>query len=43
MSRYNFREAERKWQAAWAERRCFEAAVDDTRPKYYVMEMFPYP
>ncbi|HEX4572576.1 MAG TPA: leucine--tRNA ligase, partial [Dongiaceae bacterium] len=39
----NFREAERKWQAAWAERRCFEAAVDDTRPKYYVMEMFPYP
>jgi leucyl-tRNA synthetase len=43
MSRYNFREAERRWQAAWAERRCFEAHTDPKRPKYYVLEMFPYP
>src|SRR6201996_2087124 len=43
--RYNFRAAEPRWQQAWQERRCFE--VDDVppadRPKYYVMEMFPYP
>ncbi len=43
MSRYNFREAERRWQAAWSERRCFEARIDPDRPKYYVLEMFPYP
>ncbi|MEA2783327.1 MAG: leucyl-tRNA synthetase [Rhodospirillaceae bacterium] len=43
LSRYNFRETERKWQAAWAERGCFEARVDPARPKYYVLEMFPYP
>ena len=43
MSRYNFRQAERKWQAAWAEQRCFEARIDAGKPKYYVMEMFPYP
>jgi leucyl-tRNA synthetase len=43
MSRYNFREAERRWQTAWAERRCFEAQIDPRRPKYYVLEMFPYP
>jgi leucyl-tRNA synthetase len=42
---YDFRAAEPKWQAAWAARGCF--AVDDVpaegRPKYYVLEMFPYP
>ena len=43
MSRYNFREAERKWQVAWAERRCFEARTDAAKSKYYVLEMFPYP
>ena len=36
MSRYNFRQAERKWQAAWAEQRCFEARIDAGKPKYYV-------
>ncbi|MBX6322482.1 MAG: leucine--tRNA ligase [Rhodospirillaceae bacterium] len=41
--RYDFREAELRWQAVWAERRCFEAREDDPRPKYYVLEMFPYP
>jgi leucyl-tRNA synthetase len=43
--RYDFAEAEPRWQQAWAERGCF--AVDDVpadgRPKYYVLEMFPYP
>jgi len=41
--RYNPREAEPHWQQAWAEKRIFETANDDPRPKYYVLEMFPYP
>jgi leucyl-tRNA synthetase len=43
MSRYNFRETETKWQRIWRERRLFEVAVEPGRPKYYVLEMFPYP
>ncbi|MEM7744345.1 MAG: leucine--tRNA ligase [Pseudomonadota bacterium] len=43
MSRYNAREAEPKWQAAWDNAQCFQAERDETRPKYYVLEMFPYP
>jgi leucyl-tRNA synthetase len=43
MSRYNFKESEAAWQALWAERRCFAAQEDAGRPKYYVLEMFPYP
>jgi leucyl-tRNA synthetase len=43
MSRYNFKETEGAWQALWAERRCFAAQEDAGRPKYYVLEMFPYP
>ncbi len=42
-SRYNFKEAEAKWQALWEERRVFAATEDPARPKYYVLEMFPYP
>jgi leucyl-tRNA synthetase len=43
--RYDFRAAEPRWQAAWAERNCFRVAdvPADGRPKYYVLEMFPYP
>ncbi len=41
--RYNFREAEQKWQAAWTERGTFAVTADRDRPKYYVLEMFPYP
>ena len=41
--RYNAREAEPKWQKIWAERSIFETRDDDARPKYYVLEMFPYP
>jgi leucyl-tRNA synthetase len=41
--RYNHRVAEPKWQAWWDEHRCFEAKEDVGRPKYYVLEMFPYP
>ena len=42
-ARYNFRESERKWQAIWAERGSFTARLDPKQPKYYVLEMFPYP
>ena len=41
--RYHAGESEAHWQAVWAERRCFEAQNADPRPKYYVLEMFPYP
>ena len=43
MERYPFRETEKKWQATWAERGSFRAVTDPARPKYYVLEMFPYP
>ena len=43
MSRYPFRATEMKWQAHWQEHDCFRAEVDPERPKYYVLEMFPYP
>ena len=41
--RYNFRETESRWQAQWNARGTFEAKVDRSKPKYYVLEMFPYP
>ncbi|WP_448192170.1 leucine--tRNA ligase [Azospirillum sp. sgz301742] len=43
MSRYNVKETEAKWQAEWERRSCFTAIEDPARPKYYVLEMFPYP
>ncbi len=41
--RYNAREAEPRWQKVWEERGIFRTRNDDPRPKYYVLEMFPYP
>jgi leucyl-tRNA synthetase len=43
--RYDFRAAETHWQTVWEERGCFrvEDVPDDSRPRYYVLEMFPYP
>ncbi|PKP76001.1 MAG: leucine--tRNA ligase [Alphaproteobacteria bacterium HGW-Alphaproteobacteria-6] len=43
MSRYDPAEIEPKWQAAWEAEQCFVARRDPARPKYYVLEMFPYP
>ena len=43
MARYNPAAAEPKWQKAWAEKDCFAAGRHSERPKYYVLEMFPYP
>jgi leucyl-tRNA synthetase len=41
--RYNARETEPRWQRQWAEKAIFASKNDDPRPKYYVLEMFPYP
>jgi leucyl-tRNA synthetase len=41
--RYNAREAETRWQKAWDAQGIFATKNDDPRPKYYVLEMFPYP
>ncbi|MBN9604568.1 MAG: leucine--tRNA ligase [Afipia felis] len=41
--RYNAREAEPRWQQIWDEKGVFASRNDDPRPKYYVLEMFPYP
>ena len=43
MSRYNARVVEPKWQEAWDSAEVFKATRDETREKYYVLEMFPYP
>ncbi len=51
MNRYNFKEIEAKWQTAWEAAGCFRARDDEApagadgkaKPKYYVLEMFPYP
>ncbi|MEN6541440.1 leucine--tRNA ligase [Parvibaculum sp.] len=42
-TRYNARTSEPKWQKVWEERQSFRARNNDPRPKYYVLEMFPYP
>ena len=42
-SRYDHKSIEAKWQARWEEARSFAASEDAARPKYYVLEMFPYP
>jgi leucyl-tRNA synthetase len=40
---YNFRETEQKWQKYWAEKKTFKAKNISDKPKYYVLDMFPYP
>lgn len=41
--RYNARDSEPRWQRQWTEKSIFVCKNDDPRPKYYVLEMFPYP
>jgi leucyl-tRNA synthetase len=41
--RYDAPKREKHWQAAWERRGIFRASENDPRPKYYVLEMFPYP
>ena len=40
---YNFKAIEAKWQKYWAEHETFRASNDSKAPKYYVLDMFPYP
>ncbi len=40
---YNFREIEQKWQAYWAGNHTYRVKEDPSKPKYYVLDMFPYP
>lgn len=41
--RYNFTEIEPKWQKNWEEGNIYKVSGDDSKPKYYCLEMFPYP
>ncbi|MCE7055640.1 leucine--tRNA ligase [Algoriphagus sp. AGSA1] len=43
MAEYNFREIERKWQAYWNKNQTFLAEVNPQKPKFYSLDMFPYP
>ena len=40
---YNFREIEQKWQQQWVEEKTYQVAEDKSKPKFYVLNMFPYP
>ena len=40
---YDFRKIEKKWQSFWSEHQTFKAVEDPSKPKYYVLDMFPYP
>ena len=43
LGKYDPEAVEGKWQRNWSESRCFEVEADPAKPKYYVLEMFPYP
>jgi len=43
MAEYNFQEVEKKWQAFWEQNQTFNAQVDTSKPKFYSLDMFPYP
>ncbi len=40
---YNFTEVEKKWQNYWREHKVYKVDIDHSKPKYYVLDMFPYP
>jgi leucyl-tRNA synthetase len=40
---YNFREVEQKWRQFWDENQTYKTEIDHSKPKYYVLDMFPYP
>jgi leucyl-tRNA synthetase len=43
MTNYNHQRIEQKWQHIWEERATFQAEADPSKPKYYILDMFPYP
>src|SRR5688572_32280243 len=40
---YNFRTIEKKWQQNWKETNAYKVSNESDKPKYYVLDMFPYP
>jgi len=40
---YNFKEIEAKWQKQWSEKKTYRVSEDTSKPKFYVLDMFPYP
>jgi leucyl-tRNA synthetase len=40
---YNFREIEQKWQQFWNEKKTYKVEINHSKPKFYVLDMFPYP
>ena len=40
---YNFNEIEKKWQKRWAEEKTYHVSEDESKRKFYVLNMFPYP
>lgn len=43
MSKYDHKKIEQKWQKYWLDHKTFKATFDTSKPKYYVLDMFPYP
>lgn len=43
MSEYHFQEIEKRWQSTWRENQTYRTTEDISKPKYYVLDMFPYP
>ncbi|MEG1608048.1 MAG: leucine--tRNA ligase [Mucinivorans sp.] len=43
MSEYDFKEIEKRWQQKWVEQQTYRVEIDHSRPKFYVLDMFPYP
>ncbi|MCM1152142.1 MAG: leucine--tRNA ligase [Muribaculum sp.] len=43
MADYNHKEIEKRWQQFWRENKIYESHIDHSRPKFYVLDMFPYP
>ena len=41
--RYSPQEIEKKWQKYWEEQKTFKVEIEKNKPKYYVLDMFPYP
>ena len=40
---YNFKEIELKWQQKWKKDNCYKVEIDNNKPKFYILDMFPYP
>lgn len=43
MAEYNFQEIEKKWQAYWSDQKIYKVPNQSDKPKYYILDMFPYP